>query len=127
MSSLSGKRILVLEDEAIIAIAIEDILMTLGAEVIGPATTIEDAIHLVQSDRIDAALLDLNLNGKHSDSVAEMLTDRSVPFVFASGYGSECAQRWPNTIVLQKPYRADHVAAALAKAMAGEGAEMRLP
>jgi DNA-binding NarL/FixJ family response regulator len=85
--------------------------------VIGPATTVEDALHLVEAGKIDAVLLDLNLNGKRSDAVAEVLTDRSVPFVFASGYGSECALKWPDAIILQKPYRTDHVASALTTAM----------
>jgi CheY-like chemotaxis protein len=85
MSSLAGKRILLVEDEFIIAAMAEDMLTGLGATVIGPASTIATALRLAESDRIDAAVLDVNMDGDRIDPVAEALGARSIPVIFARG------------------------------------------
>lgn len=122
MTSLNGRRILVVEDEPIIAMTIEDILIELGAEVVGPATTLEGAIDQAETGQFDAAMLDLNLNGRRSDPVAKTLAARAIPFVFSTGYTSASSEDWAHIEVLSKPYRPDQVAAALVRAI-GEAQE----
>jgi CheY-like chemotaxis protein len=112
---LRGKRILVVEDEAVIAFAIEDMLLDLGCEVVGPAFRVEEAQQFVRDQAMDAAILDVNLNDERSYAVAEELKRRCIPFLFATGY-AENGVEWPeDTEVLPKPYRRDQVAMALSK------------
>ncbi len=119
MGSLAGKRILVVEDEYLLAMTLEDILAEFGAQIVGPATRIEEAIELAETAQINAALLDVNLNGKRSDAVAEILARRQIPFVFATGYGSSSPghQHLTGAEVLQKPYQPQQMLSALVKAM----------
>jgi CheY-like chemotaxis protein len=114
MSELKGKRILLVEDEAIIAFAVEDMLAELGCEVVGPAARLDEAEELAGSAQIDAAILDINLNDDRSYPVASRLQQRGVPFVFASGY-DESGLAWsgPKAELLAKPYRKDQIEAAL--------------
>ena len=93
-TGLEGKRVLVVEDEALVSMLIEDELLDAGAEVVGPAPRIEDALRLLERSeadgRIDAAVLDISLDGKHVSPVADRLAALGVPFVFATGYGAGC-------------------------------------
>ncbi|MCU0790703.1 MAG: response regulator, partial [Nitratireductor sp.] len=84
---LSGKRILVLEDDFLIALEASEALEHFGATVIGPAHDIDTALELVRSNAIDAALLDINIRGSLSLPVAAALEEKGVPVVFATGYG----------------------------------------
>jgi CheY-like chemotaxis protein len=118
MITLAGKRILLVEDEFLIALTVEDALVDLGAVVVGPTSNIQDAILLAERETIDAAILDVNINGQSSDAVAEILTNRDIPFVFATGYGAAGLERF-KVPVLDKPYTAEKLAAALERAMAG--------
>lgn len=93
MPSLEGKRILVLEDEPLVAMLLEEMLLDFGCEVIGPAYSIAQAVPLALEQPLDAAVLDINVNGEMSHSVAAILHSRGVPFVFATGYGSAVAVR----------------------------------
>jgi CheY-like chemotaxis protein len=117
MNSLAGKRILLVEDEFIIAAMAEDMLTRLGATVIGPASTIATALRLAESDRIDAAVLDVNMDGDRIDPVAEALGARSIPVIFATGYGARALGRPQDALVLDKPYTQEKLAAALAQAL----------
>ena len=85
---LRGRHLLVVEDEYMIAMDIAHTLEELGAEVVGPAGSVADALLLVQDEdsRIDAAVLDINLRDERVFPVAEALIARGVPFVFATGY-----------------------------------------
>ncbi len=83
---LEGQRVLVVEDEALVAMELADILERHGCKVIGPAGSVAHAHGLLHIE-IDAALLDLNLHGELSISVAVALNDRGVPFAVLSGYG----------------------------------------
>lgn len=113
MSALAGRRILVVEDEAIIAFAVEDLLIDLGCVVVGPAGTVEQAEQLAAAAEIDAAILDINLNGARSYVVAAALERRSIPFIFASGYDEEALQ-WASPVpLLAKPYRKEQIERAL--------------
>jgi CheY-like chemotaxis protein len=126
MGAISGKRILLVEDEAIIAFAAEDMLMELGCEVVGPALRLEDALSLAAGERIDAAILDVNLNAVRSYPVAEELERRSIPFVFATGYDRHGLDwRGVPAEVVSKPYRRDQVEAALARAIQGRAGAIR--
>jgi DNA-binding response OmpR family regulator len=98
-------RVLVVEDEMTIALFIEDMLNELGHEVVGLAMRLSPALILARDSTIDFAILDVNLDGKRSFSVAEILEDRGVPFAFATGYGpSGIDPRFKNHPVLRKPF-----------------------
>jgi CheY-like chemotaxis protein len=85
--SLQGRRLLVVEDEYMIAADLAEALANRGASVIGPAGSIEDALELVSTEQqIDGAVLDINLRGKHAYPVADALRERGVRFVFTTGY-----------------------------------------
>ena len=118
MSSLAGMRILIVEDEPIVAMLVEDMLLELGAEAVGPAVSLESAIAYVDEGGFDAVILDLNLNGERTGPVAEALRLRGSPFVFATGYGSAEEGPTSGSILLQKPYRLDQMERALEAALA---------
>ncbi|MBD9652929.1 response regulator [Ensifer sp. ENS09] len=104
-TKLKGKRILVVEDEALIAFEIAAILEEEDAEVAGPAATPGDALRLIDEMALDAALLDANLRGQPVDAIAAALTDKKVPFVFVSGYGREALPPgFADTALLAKPF-----------------------
>jgi CheY-like chemotaxis protein len=85
---LSGQRLLLVEDEYLIAADLIASLESLGVEVIGPAATVEDALSLVEnnSERLDCAVLDINLRNERVYPVADVLVARGVPFIFTTGY-----------------------------------------
>jgi CheY-like chemotaxis protein len=117
MSALAGKRILLVEDEFIVAAMAEDMLSELGATVIGPANTIAKALDLAKRCAIDAAVLDVNMNGDRIDPVAEVLRARRIPMVFATGYGAGAFEPGHEASVLDKPYGQEQLADALARAL----------
>jgi CheY-like chemotaxis protein len=115
----AGRRVLLVEDEAMIALLLEDMLSDLGCEVVGPAYAFESAMELAASDTpIDVAILDVNLAGRPVFEVADTLKARGVPIVFSSGYGASglrAADR--NAPVLPKPFKLQDLAAALRRAL----------
>ena len=115
MMPLAGKRVLVIEDEAIIAAMVEDMLNELGAIVVGPAATIAQGLTLAQSEAIDGAVLDVNLRSERIDPVAAALRARGIPFIYATGYGDTVAAAPGCVTVIEKPYTME----SLAKAVAG--------
>ena len=117
MSLLKGKRILVVEDEALIAVMVEDMLAELGSVVVGPAATIPAALALVKSEVIDAAVLDVNVRGERIDPVAEALFARGVPVLFATGYGEVRLAKAHKAAVIDKPYTQEKLARGLAHSM----------
>jgi PAS domain S-box-containing protein len=117
-SSLSGARVLIVEDAVLLALELETGLSEAGAEVIGPAYELEEAMALLDRP-IDAAVLDANLNGRSVTPVAEALLRREVPFVFATGYGEAGgAPGGFDAPVIRKPYDVTQVAAAVAELLA---------
>jgi len=84
---ISGLRVLVVEDEFLVAAMLEDELLDHGAEVIGPAATLADGVRLAGGGGFDAAVIDWNLDGEHSAPLAAMLREAGVPFVISTGYG----------------------------------------
>lgn len=108
-------RALVVEDEAIIAMMIEDMIGDLGHEVAARAGDIGEAAAMARTLAIDFAVLDVNLDGQTTFPVAEILTERGIPFVFATGYGAAALTwKWRNTPTLQKPFRASDLAKVMA-------------
>jgi CheY-like chemotaxis protein len=98
-------RILVVEDEPLIAMLLSDWLEELGHQAIGPAATVASAIDFAVSDSPDYALVDVNLGGTRSDPVAEVLISRDVPFAFATGNAAEgMVHEYPSIPTLSKPY-----------------------
>ena len=114
MPWLRGKRILVVEDEVLIAVMVEDMLNDLGTTVIGPASTIPEAMALAEAGDIDAAILDVNVRGVRIDPVAEVLRARSIPVLFATGYG-EVKLNGQQPIVIDKPYSREKLLHGLAQ------------
>jgi CheY-like chemotaxis protein len=102
---LNGLRILVVEDEAAISLLLEDMLLDFGCEVVGPAARLSAALDAVSREKIDLAILDVNVAGEPIYPVAEALKDRSIPFVFSTGYGSAgIKDTYRDRPVLQKPF-----------------------
>jgi CheY-like chemotaxis protein len=105
MGDLSGRRILVVEDEAAIALDLARLLRDYGATVVGPAVDVEEAIRHVARRRIHCAVLDVKLGPEDCGLVAEALTWNLVPFVFVTGYShSEVTRRFAWSPVIAKPY-----------------------
>ncbi|WP_343039311.1 response regulator [Microvirga makkahensis] len=102
---LNGLRILVVEDEAAISLLLEDMLLDFGCEVIGPAARLSAALDAVAREQVDLAILDVNVAGEPIYPVAEALAQRSIPFVFSTGYGSAgIRDSFRDRPVLQKPF-----------------------
>jgi len=116
---LAGRRILVVEDEMMIAMLVEDMLTELGCSVVGPAHALAEALALAQSEPgLDAALLDVNLAGQPVFPVADALREKGVPAIFSTGYGDAGLRDIDRgSPVLQKPFRAGDLARALGEAL----------
>ena len=114
--SLRGKRILVVEDEALLSMDLEASLAAAGCHVVGPAATVETARKLITHEQCDAALLDVNLSGHPVDELAAALTKHAVPFAFLTGYGREALPRgFGEAKMLGKPFSQHEVVAMLAQ------------
>jgi PAS domain S-box-containing protein len=85
-TAVAGRRVLVVEDEALISLQIEEALKGLGCSVIGPAASVAEALTLLRQRAPDAAVLDVNLAGERSDQVAQALTALGIPFLYCTGY-----------------------------------------
>ena len=107
MASMAGaaRMILVVEDEALVAMLVEDALLDAGFGVLGPAATVEEALALLDRETPDAVVLDLNLAGETSTPVADRLAARGIPYVIATGYGATgLPSGHQDALVLAKPY-----------------------
>jgi CheY-like chemotaxis protein len=102
---LSGLKVLIVEDESLVSMLIEEALGDLGCRVVGVATRIDEALDKAATLPLDAAILDVNMNGKQTVAVAETLKERGVPFLFATGYGvGGLPDGFRNAPFLQKPF-----------------------
>lgn len=116
---LSGLKVLIVEDEALVAMHIEDTLRDLGCQPVAIAATRAEALRQVKRFAFDAVLLDINLNGEESFPVAEQLLSRRIPFIFSTGYSAATIPaRLASAPALQKPFLAADLAAALSRALA---------
>jgi CheY-like chemotaxis protein len=119
-AGFAGKRILVVEDEMIVAMLIEDILMDNGATVVGPAARVNKALDLLGTEEVDAALLDVNLAGENTTPVAEELRRRGIPFAFATGYGAAgLPEGFASQPLLQKPFQERDLQEVMSRVLAG--------
>ncbi len=119
-SSHDGLKVLLVEDEALVAMLVEDMLAEQGCSVVAAASRLEEALAKVRDVSLDfdVAILDLNLAGETTFPVAEALARRGVPFVFATGYGAAgLPPEWRARPTLQKPFTAADVASALERAV----------
>ena len=115
-SALHGKRILVVDDEPLIAMEIVSNLREAGCEVVGPAATLERAMPLIGNDAFDAALLDGNLGGRPVDELAAALTRRNIPFAFITGYGRDgLPKAFKHAMLISKPFNRQQLLAALSQ------------
>jgi len=105
-TTLREKRVLVVEDEAIVAMLVEDELIDAGAKVIGPASSVEEALRLIEGAVLDgglsAAVLDIHLDGERVSPVADRLAALGVQFLFATGYGEGCDTGGHEAPILRK-------------------------
>lgn len=112
--------ILVVEDQAILALSLGDLLDSLGYRAVGPASTLAEAFALLDSRKIDGALLDRNLAGDSSAPLADMLTARGIPFAWATG------QQLPDDCLepmLRKPFSVPELQRTLQDMFAGRAAD----
>jgi CheY-like chemotaxis protein len=117
-ASVTGKRVLVVEDELMIRMLLQDMLTDLGHTLAGEAGRIDEAVTLAKQGDFDVAILDVNLNGQPISPVVEILLERGLPFVFATGYGQRgVPEPYRQTPTLQKPFQADALAQAIAAAV----------
>ena len=118
-SPLRDRRILVVEDEYLIAMSLQDALESAGSIVVGPVPSVDKAIQTIDSEpHIDAAVLDVNLGGALSYGVADKLIARKIPFIFTSGYEDNGLRaRYSGVKNCPKPYLFQAIEEALAEAM----------
>ena len=109
----AGRRVLVVEDELMIRMLLQDMLTDLGHAIAAETGRIEEALALAKQAEFDVAILDVNLNGQPVTPVVEVLLERGVPFVFATGYGADHDPRFKDAPLLGKPFRQERLEALL--------------
>jgi DNA-binding NtrC family response regulator len=114
-------RVLIVEDQLLIALDLEIILESYGYEVVGPVASVSVASRIIAHERIDAALVDFVLNDGEASPLVEVLTAHSIPFALCTGsHASEMSARYPHAPVLSKPFRSEDVRDVVAKLMASK-------
>ena len=108
---LHDQRVLIVEDEALVAMELARVLTAAGAQVVGPAGSIEEALELVNRKPIDRAVLDINLGGRLVTPVAQALAARAIPFIYLTGYQEPGVS---DGVVVRKPASAELLLGALA-------------
>jgi DNA-binding response OmpR family regulator len=112
-----SRRILLVEDEYLVADLVAAFLDELGYAVLGPAYGADDASKLAAGETFDGALLDWNLDTRGSASVADILINRDVPFIFVTGYDAIPDGQYRNIPILRKPFDLEALAGALEKTL----------
>ncbi|MBU4530908.1 MAG: response regulator [Desulfomicrobium sp.] len=127
MTGDPSKRVLIVEDEVLLAMHLEDMLTDLGHRVVGQATRVDKALVLARNSDIDFAILDINVAGTQSFPVADILLERGIQFVFATGYGTAgLIDGYRDCPVLQKPYAQEDLEQSIALTFRGSP-QIRLP
>ena len=117
---LSGRRVLVVEDEMLVLMNIEDMLADLGCESVAAAATVDQAVALIDAQVFDAAMLDMNLNGTKSFPVADKLAALGVPFLFSTGYrAGDMRDGYRERPVLKKPICYQELVEVFARLLSG--------
>jgi CheY-like chemotaxis protein len=111
-----SRKVLVVEDEALIAMYVEDIVEQSGYDVAGVVSSLDDALAFIDDHTIDSAVLDVNLNGRPVFPLADALMERGIPFVFASSYGERnIPAAYRAGPIVQKPFAPSELRRALAQ------------
>jgi CheY-like chemotaxis protein len=119
LSNSPGRRVLVVDDEVLVAMLIADMLEDLGHEVVGPAHSLDDGLSLAQAGAFDCAILDISLNGRSSVPIADSLREQGIPFMFASGYPPDANEAgFQGVPLLQKPFNMRQVEETLERTVA---------
>jgi DNA-binding response OmpR family regulator len=115
---LVGKRVLIVEDELLVALLIEDFLAEFGCRILGPCGSVANALLAARTEEFDLAVLDVNLAGEKVYPVAEVLAERQIPFLFVSGYGDDAIppghSEWK---VCAKPFKGNELATMMSEAL----------
>jgi two-component SAPR family response regulator len=121
---LAGKRVLIVEDEPLIADQLAYQMTAEGAQVIGPVASVDAAVDLISNTHLDGATLDIKLMGNKTFEVADVLAARAIPFVFLTGYGArDVPARYANVSRVEKPVTPDVVSRALQSALVARSIE----
>ena len=119
---LHGRRILVVEDETMISMMIESLLADLGCDSVTTAATIKKALSLIDGQVFDCAMLDMNMSGNSSQSVAEALVARGIPFIYCSGNNSQNFRDVDHVRpILKKPFRNEELIKVLTRLLNLDG------
>jgi DNA-binding response OmpR family regulator len=115
---LENRRILVVEDDPIIALDHQSILEAAGATVVGPAREVSEAISFIEGSKVSAAVLDYRLQVGDTLPRARMLGERRIPFLFETSDPDSVARKCPGAIILAKPFRPDQLTSAVGALLA---------
>ncbi|MGH7210386.1 MAG: response regulator [Acetobacteraceae bacterium] len=119
--ALAGRRVMIVEDELLIAMLIEDTLAEQACVIVGPFAGVNDALEAARAETLDLAVLDVNLRGEKVYPVAEVLAARGVPFVLLSGYGKDAIPHdHPQWRTCTKPFDPRDLVAILAEQIGPE-------
>ena len=117
---LTGLQVLVVEDEALVALQLEDMLTESGCKIVGPASRVHQALELLEGQQVDAAILDLNIAGELVYPVADALAKQGLPYIFATAYeASSLEAPYQSRLVLQKPFSRRQLLQAMQEAFQG--------
>ena len=112
--SLAGKRILIVEDEIIVALDLADKVTADGATAVGPVSTVNAALDVIANTELDGVILDVKLRGEMAFPVADVLADRHIPFVFTTALDArDIPSRHANVRCVQKPVSTEAICRAL--------------
>lgn len=115
---LTGRRVLIVEDESMVAMLLQDTLTDIGCEVVAIASRFDDAMEKATALSFDVAILDVNLNGRNTFAIAESLHARGIAVLFATGYGAAgLPPSLQSSVVLRKPFRQRDLERALQAAL----------
>ena len=124
MAELRGHKIMVVEDDALVALDLETMLLNAGCEVIGPLARLDQAFPVAVKEEFDGALLDIHLRGELVYPVADVLVAREIPFMFLSGYSyRDLPRRFSDRPLWSKPYMTKTLLVKLAEVVAGSKSE----
>jgi len=119
---LAGRRVLIVEDEAMISALIEMIIGEAGCAIVGPVATLERALDVIEHERFDAALLDVRVHDRDVYAVADALSARGIPMIFISGFAQpQLPARYRDRPYIAKPFTPDTVLMRLDEVIAGTG------
>ncbi len=117
-TAIRGAKVLIVEDEAMVAMLLEEFVLELGCDAVEVAASVGTALDLIAEKSFDIAILDVNLEGELSYPVADELELRGIPFLFATGYGAQAIpENYRLHAILQKPFRQREFEQALLNAL----------